>query len=95
MLGKLLVIKSDQFGRFLEKNGDQYSQYQGQVCLIECLLVKPFDFEERKSAEGKYGKQWWFQIHLDMWESLRWAGAELGLDVKNVDQQAQVEMSTA
>ena len=90
VLGRLLVLQPDRCERFLERNGAKYGQYQDQVCLAEHLLVGPFNFEGKESAEATYGRQWRYWIHRDMWERLKVVGAERALEVKNIDEQAVV-----
>ena len=94
MLGRLLCVQPNKCAEFLKRNGAKYGQRQGQICLTEHLLAGPFNYEGRKTAEEKYGRQWRFQIHPDRWESLRQAGADQGLKVNDIDQPAQVEKST-
>ena len=67
VLGRLLVLWLNKCKGFLERNRDKYGWYQDQVCLVEHLLVGPFNFEGKKSAEvtyvGNLGKNK-TQIHL-------------------------------
>ena len=60
VLGRLLFVQPNRCEGFLEKNGAKYGQHQGQICLTEHLLARPFDFEGRETAEEKYGRQWRF-----------------------------------
>ena len=57
---------------------------------MEHLLLGPFDFERRESADDTYSRQWRYRIHCNMWERLKMVEAERGLNTQDIDQQAIV-----